>query len=62
MEGSCSTGQSPQRTVVPVEEEEEEEEEEELRIVHEINHQTTRFHNPHDHNTLQNLQASYTLN
>jgi hypothetical protein len=26
MEGSCSTGQSPQWTVVPVEEEEEEEE------------------------------------
>jgi hypothetical protein len=29
MEGYCSTGQSPQRAVVPVEEEEEEEEEEE---------------------------------
>jgi hypothetical protein len=29
MEESCSTGQSPQWTVVPVEEEEEEEEEEE---------------------------------
>jgi hypothetical protein len=29
MEGSCSTGQSPQRAVVPVEEEEEEEDEEE---------------------------------
>jgi hypothetical protein len=29
MEGSFSTGQSPQRAVVPVEEEEEEEEEEE---------------------------------
>jgi hypothetical protein len=29
MEGSCSTGQSPQRAVVPVEEEDEEEEEEE---------------------------------
>jgi hypothetical protein len=28
MEGSCSTGQSPQQAVVPVEEEEEEEEEE----------------------------------
>jgi hypothetical protein len=28
MEGSCSTGQSPQRAVVPVEEEEEVEEEE----------------------------------
>jgi hypothetical protein len=28
MEGSCSTGQSPQRAVVPMEEEEEEEEEE----------------------------------
>jgi hypothetical protein len=27
MEGSCSTGQSPQQDVVPVEEEEEEEEE-----------------------------------
>jgi hypothetical protein len=27
MEGYCSTGQSPQRAVVPVEEEEEEEEE-----------------------------------
>jgi hypothetical protein len=27
MEGSCSTGQSTQRAVVPVEEEEEEEEE-----------------------------------
>jgi hypothetical protein len=30
MEGSCSTGQSPQCAVVPVEEEEEEEEEEVL--------------------------------
>jgi hypothetical protein len=30
MEGSCSTGQSPQWAVVPVEEEEEEEEEEEV--------------------------------
>jgi hypothetical protein len=29
MEGYCSTGQSPQRAVVPVGEEEEEEEEEE---------------------------------
>jgi hypothetical protein len=29
MEGSCSTGHSPQRAVVPVDEEEEEEEEEE---------------------------------
>ena len=29
MEGHCSTGQSPQWAVVPVEEEEEEEEEEE---------------------------------
>jgi hypothetical protein len=29
MEGSCSTGQSPQRAVMPVEEEEKEEEEEE---------------------------------
>jgi hypothetical protein len=29
MEGYCSTGQSPQRDVVPMEEEEEEEEEEE---------------------------------
>jgi hypothetical protein len=28
MEGYCSTGQSPQRALVPVEEEEEEEEEE----------------------------------
>jgi hypothetical protein len=32
MKGYCSTGQSPQRAVVPVEEEEEgEEEEEEIR-------------------------------
>jgi hypothetical protein len=30
MEGSCSTGQSPQRAVVPVEEKEEEEEEEDV--------------------------------
>jgi hypothetical protein len=29
MEGYCSTGQSPQRAVVPMEEEEEEDEEEE---------------------------------
>jgi hypothetical protein len=28
MEGYCSTGQSPQRAIVPMEEEEEEEEEE----------------------------------
>jgi hypothetical protein len=33
MEGYCSTSQSPQRSVVPVEEEEEEEEEEDI-IVH----------------------------
>jgi len=32
MEGHCSTGQSPQWAVVPMEEEEEEEEEEEKRI------------------------------
>jgi hypothetical protein len=32
MEGYCSTGQSPQRAVVPVEEEEEKEEEEEAVI------------------------------
>jgi hypothetical protein len=32
MEGSCSTGQSPQWAVVPVEEEEEEEEEEEDEV------------------------------
>jgi hypothetical protein len=36
MEGSCSTGQSPQRAVVPVEEEEEEEEEEEFTELLEI--------------------------
>jgi hypothetical protein len=34
MEGSCSTGQSPQWAVVPVEEEEEEEEEEEVTIIY----------------------------
>ena len=34
----------------------------ELRIVQEINHQTARSYNPRDHNTLQNLQASYILN
>jgi hypothetical protein len=35
MEGSCSTGQSPQRAVVPVEvEEEEEEEEEDMQDLH----------------------------
>jgi hypothetical protein len=33
MEGSCSTGQSPQQAVVSMEEEEEEEEEEEDRWV-----------------------------
>jgi heme/copper-type cytochrome/quinol oxidase subunit 2 len=33
MEGSFSTGQSPQWAVVPVEEEEEEEEEEEVVVV-----------------------------
>jgi hypothetical protein len=33
MEGYCSTGQSPQRAVVPVEEEEEEEEKELFHIV-----------------------------
>jgi IMP cyclohydrolase len=32
MEGYCSTGQSPQRAVVPVEEEEEEEEEEFISV------------------------------
>jgi hypothetical protein len=35
MEGSCSTGQSPQWAVVPVEEEEEEEEEEILQCHYE---------------------------
>jgi hypothetical protein len=33
MEGSCSTGQSPQWAVVPVEEEEDEEEEE-VKLTH----------------------------
>jgi hypothetical protein len=37
MEGSCSTGQSPQWAVVPVEEEEEEEEEEELIFLKKYN-------------------------
>jgi len=32
MEGHCSTGQSPQWAVVPMEEEEEEEEEEEVSV------------------------------
>jgi hypothetical protein len=32
MEGSCSTGQTPQRAVVPVEEEEKEREEEEVTL------------------------------
>jgi hypothetical protein len=36
MEGSCSTGQSPQWAVVPVEEEEEEEEEESHIKFHEL--------------------------
>jgi hypothetical protein len=34
MEGYCSTGQSPQRAEVPVEEEEEEEEEEDNITMH----------------------------
>jgi hypothetical protein len=34
MEGYCSTGQSPQQAVVPVEEEEEEEEENILYVIH----------------------------
>jgi hypothetical protein len=34
MEGYCSTGQSPQRAVVPMEEKEEEEEEEEEEVFH----------------------------
>jgi hypothetical protein len=34
MEGSCSTGQSPQWAVVPMEEEEEEEEEEAVITVY----------------------------
>jgi hypothetical protein len=33
MEGSCSTGQSPQRAVVPVEEQEQEQEQEEVRFI-----------------------------
>jgi len=33
MEGHCSTGQSPQWAVVPMEEEEEEEEEEEIDFI-----------------------------
>ena len=32
MEGPCSTGQSPQWAIVPMEEEEEEEEEEEYNV------------------------------
>jgi len=32
MEGHCSTGHSPQRAVVPMEEDEEEEEEEQVYI------------------------------
>jgi hypothetical protein len=55
MEGSCSTGQSPQWAVVPVEEEEEEEEEEEavemlnlgglvnLVIIIQLPHKTNNF-------------------
>jgi hypothetical protein len=37
MEGSCSTGQTPQWVVVPVEEEEEEEEEEQEEEEEEVN-------------------------
>jgi hypothetical protein len=37
MEGSCSTGQSPQWAVVPVEEEEEEEEEEDFCTILQTN-------------------------
>jgi len=37
MEGHCSTGQSPQWAVVPMEEEEEEEEEEEVQEEEEEN-------------------------
>jgi hypothetical protein len=38
MEGSCSTGQSPQWAVMPVEEEEEEEEEVLFSLKHMIKH------------------------
>jgi hypothetical protein len=48
MEGSCSTGQSPQWAVVPVEEEEEEEEEVVMAI-------TVRTSNPsHYHHPMMN--------
>ena len=40
MEGHCSTGQSPQWAVVPMEEEEEEEEEEEIIIIIDVIHFT----------------------
>lgn len=33
-----------------------------LRFVQEISHQTVGFHNPRDHNKLQNLHDSYVLN
>jgi hypothetical protein len=51
MEGYCSTGQSPQRAVVPMEEEEEEEEEDEEE--EELNRPvTSSFLDPHIPNTL----------
>jgi len=43
MEGHCSTGQSPQRAVVPMEEEEEEEEEEEVFLPGVIPPKTSAF-------------------
>jgi hypothetical protein len=39
MEGYCSTGQSPQQAVVPMEEEDEEEEEEEEKEKEEVTRQ-----------------------
>jgi hypothetical protein len=45
MEGSCSTGQSPQRAVVPMEEEEEEEEEESYMSLSEVNINISSYRN-----------------
>jgi hypothetical protein len=58
MEGYCSTGQSPQWAVVPVEEEEEEEEEEEdvyTRHVPKIN-----LHHVHTENRSRKLKVQPT--
>jgi hypothetical protein len=59
MEGSCSTGQSPQWAVVAVEEEEEEEEEEESTVL--LRHSRSAVQ-PLQTKLVEKIRTHYKLN